>query len=37
MEQLQREILILKKVQHPYIIQLNEVYETTEKVFFIME
>lgn len=37
MEQLQREVLILKKVYHSNIIKLKEVFETPDKLYFIME
>eukprot|EP00038_Savillea_parva_P030118 m.75616 g.75616 ORF g.75616 m.75616 type:complete len:529 (-) comp9006_c0_seq2:1310-2896(-) len=32
-----REIIILKKVAHPHIVALHEVYETPETTFIIME
>ena len=35
--QLQREIAIMKRVIHPYIVQLGEVYETPKNVYIIME
>ncbi|TPX64962.1 hypothetical protein SpCBS45565_g05493 [Spizellomyces sp. 'palustris'] len=36
-EQIQREVAIMKRVRHPHIIQLKEVYETPKKFFLIME
>lgn len=36
-EQLQREVVIMKKVKHSYIVQLKEVYETPKKICMIME
>lgn len=34
---LEREVAILKKVSHPNIIQLNEVFETAKRMFLVME
>ena len=36
-EQLQKELVIMKKVKHPNIVQLYEVYETPKKMYMIME
>ena len=36
-EQLQREVSIMKKVKHPHIVQLREVYETPKRICMIME
>lgn len=36
-EQVQREIAIMKRVNHPHIVQLSEVYETPKKYFLVME
>jgi 5'-AMP-activated protein kinase, catalytic alpha subunit len=36
-ERVAREIHILKVVQHPYIIQLYEIIETTNTLYLIME
>lgn len=36
-EQLQKELIIMKKVKHPHIVQLYEVYETPKKIYMIME
>jgi 5'-AMP-activated protein kinase, catalytic alpha subunit len=36
-ERVAREIHILKTVQHPYIIQLYEIIETTNTLYLIME
>lgn len=36
-EQLQKELVIMKKVRHPHIVQLYEVYETPKKMYMIME
>ncbi len=37
MEQLDREITVLKAVNHPHIVCLEGIYETPEKIYFIME
>lgn len=34
---LRREIEIMKKVSHPNILKLHEIYETDEKVYIVME
>ncbi len=34
---LQMETDILRKVRHPNIIQMNEIYETDEYLFLVME
>ncbi|XP_064594551.1 serine/threonine-protein kinase 33-like isoform X2 [Liolophura sinensis] len=34
---LEREVAILKRVNHEHIIRLNEVFETAEKMFLVME
>jgi len=36
-EHVAREIQILKVVQHPYIIQLYEIIETSNNLYLIME
>ncbi|KAJ3022597.1 Serine/threonine-protein kinase 33 [Thoreauomyces humboldtii] len=36
-EQVQREVTIMKRVRHPHIIQLKEVFETPKQFFLIME
>lgn len=36
-EQLQKELVIMKKVRHPHIVQLYEVYETPKTMYMIME
>ncbi|KAJ3226455.1 Serine/threonine-protein kinase 33 [Chytriomyces hyalinus] len=36
-EQLQREVAIMKLVRHANIIVLHEVYETSKKIFLVME
>ncbi|KAJ3141653.1 Serine/threonine-protein kinase 33 [Geranomyces variabilis] len=36
-EQVQREVAIMKRVRHPHIIQLCEVFETPKQFFLIME
>ena len=36
-ERISREIKILKQVQHPHIIQLYEIIETTKQVLLVME
>lgn len=36
-ERVAREIHILKRVQHPHIIQLHEIIETPDQLFLIME
>jgi serine/threonine protein kinase len=37
MEQMDREVLIMKKLNHPHIVKIKEVFETAEKYFLIME
>lgn len=37
MEQFEREIQALRELQHPSIIQLYDVYLTSEKIFIVME
>jgi serine/threonine kinase 33 len=37
MELLEREVLILKRVDHAHIIRLEEVFETSKKMFLVME
>jgi len=34
---LRREIQIMKKVDHPNILKLHEIYEDTDKVYIVME
>lgn len=34
---LEREVGILKRVQHEHIISLNEVFETAKKMYLVME
>ncbi|KAI8815846.1 kinase-like domain-containing protein [Fimicolochytrium jonesii] len=36
-EQIQREVDIMKRVRHPHIVQLKEVFETPHKFFLVME
>ena len=36
-ERVQREIHILKIVQHPHVVQLYEIIETDKKLYLIME
>jgi serine/threonine protein kinase len=36
-EQLQNEIIALKKINHPNVIKLYKVYEAPEQVFLFME
>ncbi|XP_028768873.1 CBL-interacting serine/threonine-protein kinase 10-like isoform X1 [Neltuma alba] len=36
-ERIKREISIMRKVKHPYIIQLLEVMATKSKIYFVME
>ncbi|XP_062511172.1 serine/threonine-protein kinase 33-like [Corticium candelabrum] len=37
MHLLEREVLILKRVDHPHIVRLEEVFETSKKMFLVME
>ena len=37
MVQLDREVLILKKIRNPYIMGLKEVFETSEKLIMVLE
>ncbi|XP_044472430.1 CBL-interacting serine/threonine-protein kinase 5-like [Mangifera indica] len=37
MEQIQREISVLRLVRHPNIVELKEVMATKKKIFFVME
>lgn len=34
---LRREIQIMKQVQHPNVLKLNEIYEDSQKVYIVME
>ncbi|KAL4536083.1 hypothetical protein Ndes2437B_g05516 [Nannochloris sp. 'desiccata'] len=36
-EQIKREITILKKIHHPYIVNLQEVMSSKDKIFMVME
>jgi serine/threonine protein kinase len=36
-EQIKREITILKKIHHPYIVDLKEVMSSKDKIFMVME
>ncbi|KAJ3159689.1 Serine/threonine-protein kinase 33 [Irineochytrium annulatum] len=36
-ELMHREVSIMKKVRHPHIVQLKEVFETPKKIYMIME
>ncbi|KAJ3686337.1 hypothetical protein LUZ61_015501 [Rhynchospora tenuis] len=36
-QQLKREIEVLKRVRHPYIVQLHEVMATKSKIYIVME
>ncbi|WOK97904.1 CBL-interacting protein kinase 19-like [Canna indica] len=35
--QIKREIAVLRRVRHPYIVQLHEVMATRTKIYFVME
>lgn len=37
LEQLQREVEIMKRVKHKFIVKVKEVFETPKKVYIIME
>lgn len=37
MEQIQREISVMRLVRHPHVVELKEVMATKTKIFFIME
>ncbi|KAJ6745358.1 CBL-INTERACTING SERINE/THREONINE-PROTEIN KINASE 25-RELATED [Salix koriyanagi] len=37
MEQIQREVSVMRLVRHPNIVELKEVMATKTKIFFIME
>ncbi|KAI9143448.1 kinase-like domain-containing protein [Paraphysoderma sedebokerense] len=37
MDQLNREMEILKKVRHKYIVRMKAIYETADKVYLVME
>ncbi|KAG5462894.1 MAG: kinase-like domain-containing protein, partial [Olpidium bornovanus] len=37
LEQLAREVAVMKRVKHPHIVQLREVVETPTKIYLVME
>ncbi len=37
MEMVETEVAILKSVHHPNIIRLEEIFETSEKFYLVME